>query len=220
MNGMYWYVSRQKTEALRDRYDRSPGNWLDKLSVTIKAPFVEAQAAMALDKTLFEEVERIEKNLLKSGAVQEFANIAKAHPTAFFLFNGAAHRTIQQGGYWIAMVSGSTALLLGGSASNAIGAPPKETAEISPSANPIGSFNSVFADQMTDRNRSSISENCSYVWAAIAEQVRDAWGGLPRVEGIAVYGGRFPASKTQMQSSGFERVQEVIVGSPIFVRQL
>jgi len=219
MNGMYWYVSRQKTEALRDRYDRSPGNWLDKLSVTIKAPFVEAQAAMALDQTLFKEVERIEKRLLESGEVPEFTNIAKAQPTAFFLFNGTAHRTIEHGGYWIAMVSGSTALLLGGSASNVIGAPPKETAEISPSMNPIGSFNSV-ADQMTEGNRSSISETCSYVWVAIAEPVRDGWVGLPRVEGIAVYGGRFPASKTRMQRSGFEGVQEIIVGSPIFVRQL
>jgi hypothetical protein len=55
-----------------------------------------------------------------------------------------------------------------------VGAPPKETPEISTSVDPIGSFNSVFAVQMTEGDGSSISEN--YVWSAIAEPVRDAWG--------------------------------------------
>jgi hypothetical protein len=58
---MYWYLSRPKIEALRDRYARSPANWLEKLSLIIKAPFVEAEATISLAQTHFHEAELIEK---------------------------------------------------------------------------------------------------------------------------------------------------------------
>jgi hypothetical protein len=114
----------------------------------------------------------------------------------------------------------STALLLVGSSSNAIGTPPKEVPKISPSMDPIGAVNSAFASQTAFSGEAFVSTSCSYTWTAIAEPVRAVWNQLPRVEGIAVYGGSVPCDAAQMRNSGFDRVQQIVVGSPLFVRQL
>ncbi len=222
MKGIYWYVSRPKIEALRDSYGRSPVSWLKDLSLTIKAPFVEVEGTIPLGQTLFREMERIEKNLLKSGEVEPFVSLADGprRSCLFFSFNGAARRTVQHGAYWIVMRSGPTALLMVGSTNNAIGTPPKESAEISPSMDPIGAVKLAFPGEPTPDAASFVSNSCSYTWAAIAEPVRDSWDDLPHVEGIATYGERYRTSEEQMRSAGFEDVREIIIGSPIFVRQI
>lgn len=218
MDGVYWYVSRQKVEALRDRYGKPWMSFLKEISFKLKTPFAEANASIAVDETVFRDVERIEKNLEASGRVQCFPEVGVTDPVVFFSFAGPAHRTIDQEAYWIAMLSHSTALLLVGSATNAIGAPAKNDNRFSPTADPITAAMHAFRENQSAEIARSISFGLTYAWAEIAEPVGRSWNDLPQVQGIAVYAGKFPSDRTMLREP-FENIVSIVVGSPIFVRQ-
>lgn len=216
MNDMYWYISRDKLEALR-RYDKSRLNWLKELSFTVKSPFAEANTALRLDQTLFKQAEQIERKLYEDGLVKDYTEINEA--SVFFSFDGYAQRTIEQGAYWITMLSNEVALLLAGSVTNVIGGPTTSTREISPSVDPLGAISSAFKGDKELHRGQALAARCSYVWQAIARPVQQSWTNLPYVEGIGVYAGKFAASQAQMNRAGFKGITNIVVGSPIFVRQ-
>ncbi len=217
MTGINWYISRQKVEALRQSYGASKLYWLKELSIKLKSPFAEASASVRPDQSLHDDIEKIRSKLIAESNISSFPNLSDESP--FFSFTGRAHRAVDRGAYWIILFADSAALLLGGSASNAIGTPTKETCDISPSLNPIGSVQVAFADERSPEQVESISSSCSYVWQAIARPVRTEWQTLPLVEGVAVYGGTFPARRSQFRRAGFDSIERIVIGSPIYVRQ-
>jgi hypothetical protein len=216
MNDIYWYISKDKLEALQ-KYNKSRVNWLKELSFTVKSPFAEANTAIRLDQTLFKQTEQIEQKLYEDGLVKDYTKINEA--SVFFSFDGYAQRAIEQGAYWIAMLSSETALLLAGSVTNVIGGPTTNTREISPSVDPLGAISSAFQGNEELYENWALAERCSYLWQAIARPVRQSWTNLPYVEGIGIYAGNFTASKAQMNRAGFKGIVSIVVGSPIFVRQ-
>lgn len=216
MNDIYWYISKDKLEAIQ-MYNKSRLNWLKELSFTVKSPFAEANTSLRLDQTLFKQTEQIERKLYEDGLVKDYEEINEA--PVFFSFDGYAQRTIEQGAYWIVMISNETALLLAGSVANVIGGPITSTREISPSVDPLGAISSAFKGDEELYRDQTLAVRCSYVWQAIARPVQQSWANLPYIEGIGVYAGKFAASKAQMNRAGFKGVTSIVVGSPIFVRQ-
>jgi hypothetical protein len=139
MTGIYWYISRQKVDALRDAYASSGFDWLKDLSFKLKSPFAEASAALRLDQSLYRTVDKLANNLLKAPETGSFPNLSEVGRVTFFSFAGSAQRCIEADAYWIALLADETALLLAGSVSNAIGGPAKISENaISPSADPMG----------------------------------------------------------------------------------
>jgi hypothetical protein len=221
MTGIYWYVSRTKVDALAQAYGSSPGfRWLKNVSFKLKIPFAEAGAALNLDKSLYQNVERIAGNLMAAPETASFPHLSEDRPTPFFSFAGPAHRTVDAGAYWVALFDGTTALLLAGSVSNAIGAPSKDSQDaISPSVDPIGAVQKAFAHDRSTEESESVSRRCNYIWQSIVEPVRANWQALPRVDGIAVFGGVFPVDMAQFGDGGFAMINKIVIGSPVYIRQ-
>jgi hypothetical protein len=139
----------------------------------------------------------------------------------FFEFEGPTGRLIQDDQYWVATVMGKSAVLLGGSAAYVLGGATVKKDAISPSADPVGSLEAMF-DTRGMNPGSMLSANISYMWAMIVkESSGGSFEGLPRARGIAVYAGRSPSNKAQMRRSKYKgEINDVIVGSPIFVEQV
>jgi hypothetical protein len=222
MTGIYWYISRQKLEALKESYGTHRGSWLRELSVKLKAPFAEAGATIKLDEgqTLFKDIDGIADNLLRGAEAPAVGSLRAGEAAAFFTFHGCAHRAVERGAYWVVMAEGDKALLLAGSASNAIGAPTTDSQEISPTIDPIAAVQRAFGEEVhSSATTGDVGADCSYVWQAIANPVRKVWEGLPRVQGIATFGGMFLASKGQLRRAGFSTLSYIVIGSPLYIRQ-
>jgi hypothetical protein len=224
MSGIYWYVSRQKVEALKESYAKQRGSWLRELSLKLKVPFVEAGAKItpSEQQALFDDIEKIADNLFSGLEVPSLTRLQPDESVAFFSFSGHAHRAVDRGAYWIVMAEGKKALLLAGSVSNAIGAPSEDKKEISPSIDPIGAVRRAFGEetQSLAAITREIGTDCSYVWQVVARPVRNVWDSLPRVEGIAAFGGIFQGSRAQFNRAGFPKLSNIVIGSPVYVRQI
>jgi hypothetical protein len=220
MTGIYWYVSHTKVDALRQAYGSSGFHRLKNVSFKLKVPFAEAGAALNLGQSLYQDVERIAGNLMSSPDTASFPHLSEDRPIPFFSFAGPARRSVDAGAYWIALFTGTTALLLAGSVSNAIGAPPKGSQDaISPSVDPIRAVQLAFAEERSPEESESVSSQCSYIWQTIVNPVRANWQALPRVDGIAVYGGMFPVDMAQFGDGGFSVINKIVIGSPVYVCQ-
>lgn len=220
MTGIYWYISRQKVDALRQAYASSGFDWLKNVSLKLKSPFGEASADVSLKRSLYQDVERTAVHLLKAPETRSFPNLSDEAQATFFYFAGRARRCVDAGSYWIALFADTTALLLAGSVSNAIGAPEKISQNaISPSVDPIRAVQLAFAEKRLPEENQTVSSSCSYLWQTISNPVRANWQTLPEVEGIAVYGGTFQASKPQFDDGSFSTIDKIVIGSPIYVRQ-
>ena len=86
--------------------------------------------------------------MLKLPETASLTDLSAKRTATFIAFSGNAHRAIEEGVYWVILSENSTALLLAGSASNAVAVPPKVSADISPSADPIGAVRKAFADHI------------------------------------------------------------------------
>ena len=211
--GMYWYVSRQKVDALLPEFGPRGFNLFKELSLTLKLPFVEGKLSVNPDRSLFLNVEKIENGIKSFGAASD---LAEAGSKPFFSFSGRAYRTVESGAYFIVLAQGRVALLLAGSPSNAVGAPPKQSDNVSPSVDPIGAVTRLFKHPSDPKDA---FDACSYMWVEMARAAREDGVVLPDVEGIAVFGAAFPAVIDRF-SHDFPGIDRVVVGTPIFVRQL
>jgi hypothetical protein len=218
MAGSYWYISRAKIEYLRESLELSQRRWLKDLSIKLKSPFAEASAALNLDSSFLQQTERIAERLSNDPKTAVFPNFSQCYLTPFFSFTGHAQRSVDSGAYWIALLEGETALLLAGSISNALGAPPEKSA-ISPSVDPLGAVNLAFAEARTPEEGATVGSRCGYVWQALVEPVWRDWRALPIVEGIAVYGGLFSGDIACLDDDKPEKISRIVVGSPVYVRQ-
>jgi hypothetical protein len=189
MNGIYWYVSRQKVEALK----QAPPARLKEVALKIKAPFVGAGASIELQDSVFRNVEKIRSQLLQGSLAPSFPDLPNSG-TSFFAFAGRAQRAVDTGTFWIAMRAEAAALLLAGSVANAIGGPKTDDQHRSATADPIGAIRRAFDESVPSDSPLGVAEACSYVWTTVAERAGNAWDLLPWAEGIAVYGQTYPFS--------------------------
>ncbi len=222
MSGIYWYISRQKIEVLKADRTSDRTSWLKEGALKLKSPFVEAGVTIQPEHSFFHDVERIGNSLLADINTHTFPDLPPNRAIPFFSFSGHAHRAVDHGAYWVITYEKASALLLAGALSNAIGAPSKDTGQISASIDPIGAIRQAFgeSDGAADAANKDVGAKCSYVWQAIAGPVSDAWDALPRVEGIAAYGGAFPCAEEQFRRAGFPGIETIVIGSPIYVRQI
>jgi len=214
MSGIYWYVSREKLDALQLEF--GSGGPFKELSVKLKAPFIEAKTDVNLDKSLFSDAVKIGNAFRQSATAASALSNAGSKP--FFWFTGRAYKAVESGVYYVVLKEDPFALILAGSPTNTIGARPQSTSEVSASADPVGRIGKLFEQQRPDMIGEDIRFSCTYVWATLARKVGDNWGALPKVEGLAVYGAAFPAHRGHLD--GFETIDQLIIGSPIFVQQL
>lgn len=137
----YWYVSQDKLHAL-GAFDRG---WLSRLrpnaKVGLGAASVGIDVEPASTRTLNRAAARAEQQLRGERLISDVAGFTSGTPPAqYFESNGPASRAVIENMLWVAGVDDEVAVLLVGSASNAVGArhahaPSRRS---SPSADPVG----------------------------------------------------------------------------------
>lgn len=119
----FWYVSRQKLEAL----SAEGGTWLERFGVSAKLGVGPADLQAGIQPTagpkLQKTIDRLERRLRRSGSVVPLRRIAERQPVRFFEYQGPSVRNISDSAFSTAVVSDTIGVLLVGSAVNAIGAP-------------------------------------------------------------------------------------------------
>jgi hypothetical protein len=138
----YWYVSQDKLLAL-GAFDRG---WLSRVRPNAKLGFGAASIGIEVDsssgRTLTRAAARAERQLRAERLISGIAGFADgAPPTQYFESYGPASRAVIGDVAWVAGTDGETAVLLVGSASNAVGAARityERSRDPGASADPIG----------------------------------------------------------------------------------
>lgn len=216
---VFWYISKSKV----DNYAGDDRRWTDRLGghVTVGLPLAEVGVEAATgppDRGLLDKLELVERRAKHDDLVRSVAEIG-AEPPVLFRYEGRSARIVLVDTFWVAAVDGSSAVLLTGSAGNAIGATPVDASKISSSVNPMWAVEELIKG--TDNEWSAA--NLSDAWATIFRDGTRLLGAeaLPRTQGIAVYAGWQPAVEENVARSGWtEPIERVVVGSPIFVEQI
>jgi hypothetical protein len=214
---VFWYISKTKVE----NYTGGGQHWTDRLGghITVGIPLVEVGVAATgpPDRDLVGKLEQLEHRADHDGDVLPVGEIGSEPPLLFRYTGKTAHIVVDET-FWVAAVDGSSAVLLTGSAGNAIGATPVGASKISSSVNPMWAVEELVAGTETEFSAANLSD----AWATI---FRDGGAhlpaeALPRTHGIAVYAGWLPAVAENVARSGWaEPIERVVVGSPIFVEQ-
>lgn len=214
---LYWYISDAKIDSLRQSLPRT---WSQDLILKLKfkSPWLEVEAGARDIKSAISNCEMIERTLDKDGELQEFELLNDKDCPTFIRFEIRATRVTSDEAYWIGGYSNNTAILLGGSPKHAIGDQSSSKCYISPSINPVGSAAQINSAGI----QKTLEGNLSYTWQ---EVMRSGAGTtsevtLPRVEGVAIFAGRFPTVKAQMRRVEKAHLTHLVVASPIFVRQI
>jgi hypothetical protein len=214
--GAFWYISEAKLGTL------SGGRrWWQRASARVKVSGGLASIEAGLDPeraaALVESVRRAEQRLRKQGDIAPLSQDAAAPAAPFFEFEGRGTRRVLDETFWAAVASARTAVLLVGSARNAIGAKSAAYEDVlSPSADPIGAVTALAEGRQRDLDWNSLA----YVWAALMTEATEVvqMDVLPRVRGIAVYSGRGPTATGNWPIT--DDMNDVVVGSPLFVEQI
>jgi hypothetical protein len=213
----YWYISDAKVDQLRQTIPRSWSQDL-VLKLKFKTPWLEVEVGHRDIKSAITNCELIERTLRTSSEIIPFESTDWDPEPVFVGFNMSAARAVANDAFWIAGYCGQTAILLVGSIKHAVGAPGAASTDFSPSINPIGAAIALSSAGV----QKTTAENLSYAWQEIfrsgAGSIRDA--SLPRVEGLALVGGRFPAIKAQVRRSGHGDLTHLVIGTPVFARQI
>lgn len=234
----HWYVSADKLEAL----GASGPGLLGRLRGTLKLGLGGTGMEVGLDAAGVRNLERAlakaEKQLRRHGDIADVAAFAAGPPPAvYFQCRGPACRAVTAGIFWTAAIDSEVAVLLVGSASNAIAAKRSATDDVfSPSADPIGAVNYLLeatahgktatADSATDSlattSSSAVAGNLGYAWEALMERdlnlVGDDIDALPRALGVAQYVARYGF---QLERPDLRvRVNWLVLGTPIYVAQV
>jgi hypothetical protein len=214
--GSYAYVSKQKVSQLADEQRTFPSGVISKLA--LKLSFVSRWLSGRSNSSMLSDLKRLVPKLQSEFDIRGVENAVESKTSPVFVsFEGSAARHTADGVFLLALESPRVALLLAGSASNAIGSG-NANAEISPSADPVRSVLRVCGkDESEDVDASS---ELSYVWRSLMQSSIDSGATLPRVEGIAVLTARLPASHGQMERVDRGRIKSLVVGTPLYVRQV
>lgn len=218
---LYWYVSRAKLDLLAQQ---APGFFTGvKAKIGFKLPLLSGSLEGTEPSRTAEDLERVVKRLKSQNDILAFSNLAESDSPTLFSFEGPAVRQISDGVFWLAMERNICGLLLAGSAASAIGSPIKSDATFSPSADPLAAIKAVFND--TDPNSSSssgtsmsLSGSLSHAWSVLMANASE--GTLPRATGLALFARRVNADRAQMRFIQKNYITHLVIGSPIFIRQV
>lgn len=119
----YWYISQDKLQAL-GAFDRG---WWSRLRPNAKLGLGPASVGIDLDpastRTLNRAAARAEQQLRGERVIGDVAGFSSGElPAQYFESNGPACRAVIEGMLWVAGIDDEVAVLLVGSASNAVGA--------------------------------------------------------------------------------------------------
>jgi hypothetical protein len=151
----------------------------------------------------------------------KFPGPTRRRQPLFFEFHGPAARLRQDGQFWIASLEGRTEILLTGSANHCIGGPNPVASVISPTADPIGSMQSLLS-HFHETENTQLAFQLTYIWATIVSNSKiGEFGSLPRTKGIAIFAGATKCDSAQIQCSRYDGdIDQIVVGSPLFVEQV
>ena len=210
MADIYWYISAEKIQSLK----KAGAKW-DKFSFKFNLKFLEIDTAVALDSDLQRDLNAVKKNLAKDSSIVSFESLAPGKEPSIFSFEGEGGRLRTPEALWIAIQKRNSALLLVGAPRNLAGQSQLKEGQLSPSLDPIGAVKAAAEGKQI----LTLVPALSYAWR---EVMQDAiFGGVhfPRVEGLAVFAGLFH-SDTALFQNAKSRVDRIVLGSPIYVRQI
>jgi hypothetical protein len=193
--------------------------WLFKdISVTLKAPWVEGGfTSHVADENIIKDLERVKKTIETKLKPPAFAEISDFESPLIFSFKGKAVRMISEGKYWLALEDKTSALLLAGSSSHAIGAKIEVSKGLSPTFDPVGAFQEAFG-KPSDKPRISIS--LSYAFQEIIRPYVESDATWPVVQGLAIFACTIEANRQQLRRVGRGYIRRIVVGSPIYIQQI
>jgi hypothetical protein len=228
---MLWYASRQKLEAL----SAESGAWWDRLSGA-KVGFWPASVEVGVQPggtpKLERAVRRLNKRLREENAVVHVTDLAHRGPARFFEYEGPSVRNVTHGAFFVAAICNPVAIVLVGSAVNAVGAPTTQDVLIG-SSDPIGAVRHLFdvhgdhaaIHELEDAGDALGGDDpgaplIELAWNKLFSTIDFAVQSLPHTRGIALYAGiqdmRLPAP----ESSRVGRIDQVVLGSPVWVEQV
>jgi hypothetical protein len=216
---MYLYLSKPKLDALKQEWHgQSIAEWLQQFALSFKWSYadqsLEAKVGWKPKKDDLAVVKRIEQKIQKAG-VEEFEDLLPEQNTGLFLFNGRALPQVALDTYLICMQAGRRGCLLAGSAHNAFGGIQDEPKE-SVSADPVRAIARLAPPAPDGSADSGLQRPVSRVFAEITAQTKGL--SLPVLKGIAVYAGRVAALQSEINRVEGNSVEEIVIGSPVFVR--
>lgn len=220
MSRVLLYASDDKLKAIE-----GPPGWLNRLDVrlTVGPPGASVTAGLrARDlQALQVMVDRADRTISKERTARSLADSIEGRPPPLFTFEGPAGRLADSGVLWFAGVGDGVGFLLAGSTLNAIARVPEQPGMLSPTADPVGTVQRFF-ESRADPDRDS--DMAAYVWETVMSSTAQS-GGLsaaPWVAGIAVYAGRIAIdpSRGRVEDSSATAVQNLIIGSPMWVAQV
>jgi hypothetical protein len=219
---MYLYISEAKVQQLANELAAVPVDLKGKLSVNIG--FLQGAIEGKAREGLLTNLERVIKELRHHEDIISFDDIANKAPT-LLSFKGGMRRLVQDGAFWMALRGSRNALLLAGSAGYALGRPVPPSVTISPSVDPVNAIREAFgADSKSGEGMQagqlSLSSRLSYAWQTVYDASGPEEGVLPNVEGIALFARSVQADKEQIQAIGREPLESLIIGTPIYVKQV
>ena len=211
---MLWYFSLEKTELLLGQKDG--WSFLPKsVEVQIKAPFTSIESILKRDEGSAQNwIEKLLKRL-KNEALQGFHEVPHGSMPLLCTFEAEAARLVDDKGFWAALAQGNSALLLAGSALNSIGKHGNPSTRISPSADPIGAVVKAFESGVLGDIPWRLSYAWRVVWGASAGQLS-----MPYVRGVCVLAGVCEAALDEMRLAKMPGLRRLLIGSPVFVRQV
>lgn len=219
MPSVYLYLSTAKLDQL---LSQEPGFWAGvTATLDFKLPFVSGGLSGTQAKSSIARLEKLEKRIQKQYSPPLHDEIPEGSAPVFVRFKGRAVRGIQESEFYLALDHPATPLLLAGSASFALGAAPgsKKDYLFSPSGDPVGTFVRAFkATRPAESDLSDhINHTISYMWESVIGESIRSHANLPTVEGLAIYATTAQATR---QWPRRPEVKEIVVGTPLFVRQV
>ena len=221
MSGVYIYISKTKVSNLYNatRGGKSMGN----LAVRLKAPWVEAEVTATHNPghEVYRMLQKIRKRLEVDPSIILYQDLEE-DPVSVIKFAGQAAIGIADGTFWLALAEGNTALLLAGSAANLISgvaatsAIPERSDIASASDDPVGAS----LRSLEGIRSESVSSGLSFRWQQLHRNYDRRKAVLRHVQGYSIFGGVYPANRTQLRRVGAADIKRIAVASPIYVEQI
>lgn len=215
MPDVYWYISKAKLDLLKDTSQSFFAGVTAK--VDFRIPFVSGSLSGTDGSSLIRDLRRVVKALHSELTIKDYWALDNDEAPVVIGFEGPAVRHLAGEEFWLGMEHNETALLLAGSAGYAVGYPNKTQAQFSPSIDPVAAFLAAFETNATNGSQSIA---LSYAWREIMADTLASGGALPKVEGLAVFARTLAANRKEMRSVDRERIRRLVVGSPLYVRQI
>jgi hypothetical protein len=220
---MYLYISEAKVQQLANELAVFPADLKGKLSFNIGV--LQGAIEGKVREGLHSDLERVIKELRRHEEIISFDEVLNKAPI-LVSFKGGARRLVQDGAFWMAVRGARNVLLLVGSAGYALGRPIAPSVTISPSVDPVNAIREAFeagskpAAEGMEASQLSLSSRLSYAWQAVYGASGPEEGVLPNVEGIALFAHSVRADKDAIQAIGRETLESLIIGTPIYVKQV